>query len=185
MNGTYEFISDHNIRGHTFSVVVFAFFAGGAFFACIAAVFLASFPLRSDGFFPSPPCFVGLANGAADSSESDNGGTAPLLQLSLHSWRAGSSVPPFLLARCSQHHQPCSWILDVFPVPLGFGCLANGRSIGLIRIRRCGGAAPLLQLSLHPWRVGSSASPFPLARCSPRHQPCSWLSSLCRQALVV
>ena len=68
---------DHNIRGHTISVVVFAFFAGGAFIACIAAVFLASFPLRLDGFFPAPPGFVGLANGAADSSESDNeGGTA-------------------------------------------------------------------------------------------------------------
>jgi hypothetical protein len=66
--------SDHNqkIRRHTFSVVVFAFFAGGGFSACIAAVFLASFPLRLDGFFPVPPGFGLVNSAAAASSESES-----------------------------------------------------------------------------------------------------------------
>jgi len=99
---------DHNIRGHTFSAVVFAFFAR-FFFACIAAVFLASFALHLDGIFPALPGFVGLANGAAASSESDDGG-ALLLQLSLHLLPESSSVPLLPWARCSQRHQPCPWL---------------------------------------------------------------------------
>jgi hypothetical protein len=66
-------MGNHNVRGHTFSVVFFAFFAGGAFFACTALRLDGFFPRLVDGFIPALPGFVCLANGEADSSESDEG----------------------------------------------------------------------------------------------------------------
>jgi hypothetical protein len=67
----YEFIDKNNIWIHRQSQCK-AFLAGGAFFACTALRLDDFFPRFDDGFFPAPR-FVCLANGEADSSESDDG----------------------------------------------------------------------------------------------------------------
>jgi hypothetical protein len=72
------------------------------------AVFALALALLADAlFFLAPPGFVLLANGeasdssesddginAADSSESEEGGAAPLLSLPLHSWHCGWMARP-------------------------------------------------------------------------------------------
>jgi hypothetical protein len=79
------------------------------------AVLLASFPLRLDGFFPAPPGFVRLANGAADSSESDDGGDGAIAAIVL-AFLVGGTVFPAPSGALP--------LADFFPVPPGFG-LAN------------------------------------------------------------
>ncbi len=75
----------------------------------------ASFPLHLDGFFPAPPGFVCLANGAADSSESDDRGDGDFATI-VFAFLAGGTVFP-----APSGALPLAYF---FPVPPGFG-LAN------------------------------------------------------------
>jgi hypothetical protein len=96
----YEFIGNNNVRGHTFSVVLFAFLPRGAFFACTALRLDDFFPHLDDGIFPALH-FVRLANGEADSSEDRGDGAIAVFALAL-AFLAGAFFPVPRFVRCPQ-----------------------------------------------------------------------------------
>ena len=113
----YEFIGNNNVRGHTFSVVLFAFLPRGAFFACTVLRLDDFFPRLDDGFFPAPR-FIRLANGEADSSESDDGENTA--DSSESEDRGDGAIAVFALA--------LAFLASAFfPAPR-FICLANGEA---------------------------------------------------------
>ena len=128
---------NHNIRGQTFSGVVFVFFAQSCF-AIAAAEFLAAFTLRLDGFFPALPGFVGLANGKAASSESDDGGGAAAAIVV--AFFADGFICASFAAGMVFPVPPALPLAAFFPVQQGFG-LANGASMASSESEDGGGTA--------------------------------------------